>query len=118
MGAVPFPEDQKSLVILVDKEHWCQLFYPSPPVPRLPLWSEPSMKHERPRVTRPVAFMRSRHGPAPPVASGVSYVADAPGRARSTRISPTREIRGVISSTGQLYGPDRSRSSVGTATAL
>src|SRR6266542_140674 len=114
MGAVSLPNDQKSLVILVDNEHWCQLFYRSSPTPRLlsllPLCPETAFrKHERPRVTRPVAFVRRRHGPAPPVASGVNYVADAPGRARSTRISPTRERRGVISSTRQLYGPDRSR---------
>src|SRR4029077_11039048 len=75
MGAVSLPDDQKSLVILVDNEHWCQLFYRSPPPPRLlsfALCPEGFRKHERPRVTRPVAFVRHRHGLALPVASGVA----------------------------------------------
>src|SRR5262245_3114572 len=61
MGAVPFLEDQKSLVILVDNEHWCQLFYRSPPTPSLLLATAASRfrKHERPRVTRPVAFVKA-----------------------------------------------------------
>src|SRR4029434_11206147 len=35
MGAVSLPDDQKSLVILVDNEHRCQLLYRSPPPARL-----------------------------------------------------------------------------------
>src|SRR5262249_47083865 len=115
MGAVSLLDDQKSLVILVDNEHWCQLFYRSAQ-PRRLLPALPKTRKATGHPTR--GLLKHRHGPAPPVASGVSYVADAPGRARSTRVSPTRERRGVISNTGQLYGPGRSRSSVGAAAAL
>src|SRR5258705_13468660 len=120
MGAVSLPDDQKSLVILVDNEHCCQLFYRSLPPPRLlsfSLSAENSSENTKGHGSLdPWPSLGVATGLPCPWHPASRYAADAPGRAR-TRISPTRGSRGV-SSTWQLYGLARSRSSIGAATAL
>src|SRR5437773_749834 len=121
MDAVSLPGDQKSLVIFVDTEHRCQLFYRSLPPPRLLsffLSAENSPENTKGHESLdPWPSLGVATGLPCPWHPASRYAADAPGRAR-TRISPTRGSRGVISSTGQLYGLARSRSSIGAATAL
>src|SRR6516164_10748838 len=110
--------------MLVDNEHQCQLFYRSLPLPHLLsstfLWACPEhgpVRHERPRIVRPVAFeVRSpRAAPARGIRRRFTSRTPQAGLAVPAESGPAAILAASSASRPRVYEAELTGSSVGPA---